>query len=194
MLRPCVKTFPNSVNINEPLAFFAFSKIFNRHFNQSYSPSYNDLVFLCIGTDRSTGDCLGPLVGHKLQRPMSRYKNVHVYGTLENPVHAKNLLEKIDHINDAHDKPFVIAIDACLSRLDRIGFVTVGQGPLEPGTGVNKKLPSVGDLHVMGIVNLKGFMEYVILQNTRLDLVMRMAETISEGIKFSLWKLGQKTK
>ena len=24
------------------------------------------VVFLCIGTDRSTGDSLGPLIGHKL--------------------------------------------------------------------------------------------------------------------------------
>ena len=25
------------------------------------------VIFLCIGTDRSTGDSLGPLVGHKLR-------------------------------------------------------------------------------------------------------------------------------
>ena len=26
------------------------------------------VIFLCIGTDRSTGDSLGPLVGHKLRK------------------------------------------------------------------------------------------------------------------------------
>ena len=26
------------------------------------------LVILCIGTDRATGDCLGPIVGHKLKK------------------------------------------------------------------------------------------------------------------------------
>lgn len=31
-------------------------------------------------------------------------------------------------------------------------------------------------------------MEYIILQNTRLSLVMRMADTISSGIHFNIWK------
>ena len=26
-----------------------------------------DIIFLCIGTDRSTGDSLGPLIGYKLK-------------------------------------------------------------------------------------------------------------------------------
>ena len=29
----------------------------------SYPHHWTDLVFLCIGTDRVTGDCLGPYVG-----------------------------------------------------------------------------------------------------------------------------------
>ena len=29
-----------------------------------------DIIFLCIGTDRSTGDSLGPLIGYKL-KPIS---------------------------------------------------------------------------------------------------------------------------
>ena len=29
------------------------------------------LVLVCIGTDRATGDCLGPLVGHYLEQQLS---------------------------------------------------------------------------------------------------------------------------
>ncbi|NLL31337.1 MAG: DUF1256 domain-containing protein, partial [Clostridiales bacterium] len=29
--------------------------------------SNREIIFLCIGTDRCTGDSLGPLVGHKLK-------------------------------------------------------------------------------------------------------------------------------
>lgn len=43
-------------------------------------------------------------------------------------------------------------------------------------------------MHIVGIVNISGFMEYIILQNTRLSLVMRMADTISSGIHFNIWK------
>src|SRR5689334_11270299 len=55
------------------------------------------LVIVCIGTDRSTGDALGPLVGSKLS---SRLNSEHtsVYGTLESPVHAVNLKDTIQEI------------------------------------------------------------------------------------------------
>ena len=32
------------------------------------------IVFLCIGTDRATGDCLGPIVGYKLMK--TYHKNI----------------------------------------------------------------------------------------------------------------------
>lgn len=34
-----------------------------------------DIVLVCIGSDRATGDCLGPIVGHKLARFCSTHKN-----------------------------------------------------------------------------------------------------------------------
>ncbi|MCC5909539.1 MAG: spore protease YyaC [Clostridiaceae bacterium] len=168
-----------------------FSGLFTEYLQKYYNSSYSNLVFLCIGTDRSTGDALGPLVGYKLEKPLLRHENIHVYGTLDEPVHAKNLKDYIDKIYSIFENPFIIAIDACLGRMERVGYITMGDGPISPGAGVNKILPSVGDLHVMGIVNLGGYMEYMILQNTRLNLVMKMADTISEGIKFSLWKLNK---
>lgn len=181
----------NSIHINSNLASLDFSSLFIKHISKYYTSSYNELVFLCIGTDRSTGDALGPLVGHKLERPLSRYDHIYVYGTLAEPVHAKNLQEYINLINKTCKNPFIIAIDACLGRVDRVGCITIGEGPLTPGAGVNKQLPSVGNLHIMGIVNLGGYMEYMILQNTRLQLVMKMADAIAEGIKFSIWKINK---
>ena len=47
------------------------------------------IVFLCIGTDRSTGDSLGPLIGYKLNQ--MKISKATVFGTLERPVHAMNL-------------------------------------------------------------------------------------------------------
>ena len=55
-------------------------------------------------------------------------------------------------------------------------------GALKPGAGVNKQLPPVGEVHVTGIVNVSGFMEFFVLQNTRLNLVMKMAQTMASGI------------
>src|SRR5690606_15580241 len=109
------------------------------------------------------------------------------YGTLEDPVHAKNLQEKIKKIYSSFNNPFIIAIDACLGKIDRIGYISVGEGPLKPGAGVNKNLPAVGNISITGIVNLGGYMEYLVLQNTRLNLVMKMADTLVQSIKYSIW-------
>ncbi|EMT45726.1 MULTISPECIES: spore protease YyaC [Anoxybacillus] len=142
--------------------------------------THTPIVIMCIGTDRSTGDSLGPLVGTMLgqKEPLPFY----VYGTLKDPIHAVNLEEKLRDIHQQHKHAFIIAVDACLGRVKNIGMVTIEKGPLKPGAAVNKNLPSVGDAHITGIVNVSGFMEFFVLQNTRLHLVMNMAETIATGI------------
>ncbi|MDQ0228148.1 spore protease YyaC [Metabacillus niabensis] len=137
------------------------------------------IIIVCIGTDRSTGDSLGPLIGFKLKEELEHF---HIYGTLEEPVHAVNLEETLTFINEKHHNPFIIAIDACLGRLKSVGYIQVAKGSLKPGAGVNKELPAVGDMHITGIVNVSGFMEFFVLQNTRLHLVMSMADIISKGI------------
>lgn len=138
------------------------------------------VVFVCIGTDRSTGDSLGPLVGTLLEE--KAITSFHVYGTLDDPIHAVNLNEKLAEIKKKHLYPFIIGIDACLGRLKSIGMIQIGNGPVKPGAGVKKELPPVGDIHITGIVNVGGFMEFFVLQNTRLNLVLRMAKTIANSI------------
>lgn len=138
------------------------------------------LVALCIGTDRSTGDCLGPLVGSQLREGMGR--ELVVYGTLENPVHASNLQQTLAEMQDSYPDAFIVAIDACLGRLESVGYISLCRGSLKPGAGVHKNLPMVGEVHITGIVNVGGFMEYLVLQNTRLSVVMKMSRQISRVI------------
>lgn len=164
-------------------------KEFSDYFYQYFSKKIrhrNGVVILCIGTDRATGDSLGPLIGYKLKN--ITYPNVFVYGTLENPVHAKNLKDAMNKINQKHINPLIIAIDACLGKIEHIGYITLGEGSIKPGAGVQKDLPPVGDLFITGIVNFSGFMDMLILQNTRLSIVMKMADIISSGIQYSFIK------
>lgn len=178
-----------SLSIYDPLASMNFSVMLSKYISALYKPPYKELVLLCIGTDRSTGDALGPIVGHKLINSLYKHDGVYIFGTLDDPVHAKNLKQKIDEIYSSLENPFVVAIDASLGKMSSIGLLTVGEGPVKPGAGVNKDLPHVGDIHITGIVNLGGYMEYLILQNTRLSLVMNMADILVQSIRYSLWKL-----
>lgn len=146
-------------------------------------PAYledKQLIILCIGTDRCTGDSLGPFIGEKLNS--TSLNNFFVYGTLENPVHAKNLTDIIEKIHSTFKNPYIIAIDASLGKISDIGVVALKDSPLAPGLALKKDLPKVGDLSITGIVNMAGNFEFLVLQNTRLYTVMLLSKTISKSL------------
>lgn len=153
--------------------------------------SANKIIVLCIGTDRSTGDALGPFIGSYVTENY-RLQNIHVYGTLNNPVHAKNLSDTIAHIYETYKKCFIIAIDASLGKFTSIGKVLCGQGSIKPGAAVHKKLPSVGHIYITGVVNTSGFMEFSVLQSTRLFLVTSMAKQIAKALYIYDCKISSK--
>lgn len=179
-LQPAVDLGKTRIHVEDPLATSKFALDLAGRLHKYGVKKESTRILLCIGTDRSTGDCLGPLVGSKMESSNQDFFTV--YGTLENPVHASNLKEKIEEINILYDSPFIIAVDACLGRIENVGCISLGDGSLQPGAGVNKELPPVGQIHITGIVNVGGFMEYLVLQNTRLNLVMRLADVIAGGL------------
>jgi putative sporulation protein YyaC len=176
------------ISVDSPSALKTFSDALYGLIYKGILEGYKPLVFVCIGTDRATGDSLGPLVGYKISG--LKRENVFVYGNLDEPVHAKNLDKVIKNIYGKYESPLVVAIDACLGKMENIGYITVGKGPIKPGSGVNKDLNPVGDIHVTGIVNFGGFLDFLILQNTRLSLVMKMADLVAMGIRYVLWRIG----
>lgn len=180
-----VSSFPYRVSYTDPIATAGCTEWLT-HALQLLKPA-STLACICIGTDRSTGDSLGPLVGSKLKEYAP--SSLHVYGTLDEPVHAVNLHDTLVEVQKEMKNAHLIAVDACLGQVKSIGSIQVGLGPLKPGAGVNKKLPSVGNVHITGIVNVAGFMEYFVLQNTRLSTVMKMAEIIAISIAQSSRRL-----
>ncbi len=140
----------------------------------------HEYIILCIGTDRSTGDALGPLTGTYLHQ--HGLKHLHVYGTLHEPVHALNLVETLDQIYEKHHNPYIIGVDACLGKKQTVGTILTGIGSLKPGAALKKDLPAVGHMHMIGIVNVGGFMEYAVLQHTRLSLVYDIAASMANII------------
>lgn len=144
----------------------------------SYLPStLSPIVVLCIGTDRSTGDSLGPLTGTILAN--KTLQHINVYGTLHEPIHAMNLQDKLIEINNTFHKPYIIAIDAALGKANSIGNIFTQNGPLQPGSALKKDLPDVGNTSITGVVNVSGVMEYAVLQSTRLSIVHDIAVVIA---------------
>ena len=158
--------------------------------NEMRASGRRQVVFLCIGTDRSTGDSLGPLIGYKLKEKGMR--NARVLGTLEEPVHAMNLEPCMEQLRKKCPDALVVAVDASVGSADHVGYVTLGRGPLKPGLGVSKDLDAVGDLFITGIVGPVRNGDPLMLQSVRLSVVMRLADCISRSICLGMNLLGKR--
>jgi len=144
----------------------------------TYLPTvYSPVIVICIGTDRSTGDSLGPLTG-TLFSQMNPLQ-LELYGTLHQPVHALNLEDYTKQIHKKYTRPFIIAIDASLGKHSSVGHIITNNCSIQPGSALKKQLPAIGDAYVTGVVNIGGVMDYAILQSTRLSLVHDMAAQLA---------------
>jgi len=171
-------------------------KLFCRHFEEKFIfgnlttvfcneiPRDREVIFLCIGIDRSTGDCFGPLTGTLLEQ--LRVPNV--FGTLEKPVHAQNLAGIYAHLPE---KKYVVAVDASLGGIRELGYLKVNKSPLLPGSATGKILPSVGDISVVLIVNVAGLANYLLLQSSSLNLVWKGANVLARAISTALYLINK---
>jgi putative sporulation protein YyaC len=139
------------------------------------------LLCLCIGTDRSIADALGPLVGEILSR--SNLTSILIYGTLAQPIHARNLSTQLSTIQASHPHAITLAVDASLGNRFQVGRIQLGIGPLTPGISVQNRLPPVGDYFVTGVVDIDDPPQVFTLQRTRLHHVLPMAEMIASAIR-----------
>lgn len=138
------------------------------------------IIIVCIRTDRSTGDCLGPLLGYKLKEIENN--RIKVFGTLKHPVHALNLDYYLEEIKNEFRNWIIIAVDASVGTADHVGLVTISQGSLAPGAGVGKDISTVGDISITGIVTSSRSPEN--LMGVRLSIIMDMVEFLYSSMEY----------
>lgn len=138
-------------------------------------------VVVCIGSDLSIGDSLGPIVGTLLERNLNNPR-AYIYGTLRSPVTAKEIKYIGDFLKKTHPHSRIIAIDAAVGDESEIGLIKVSDGPLSPGSGANKRLGKLGDVSILGIIAKKSAFSYTQLNLTRLNTVYMMADSIAKAV------------
>jgi len=165
-----------------------FSYIFYKAKSQK---EYSEITFLCVGTDRITGDCFGPLVGSKLIELLKKcnYSNINVYGSLEQNLSYENINKIIKNINN---KSIIIVIDAALSKKENIGKVFVSNGKTILGKSLERDKIEIGDISIKSVV-AKDYKiakyNFKALQNISLNVVNTLANNVSEGIFEAITKI-----
>lgn len=153
--------------------------------------NYLSVIFVFIGTDGNVGDSLAPLCGSLID--ISSEKAL-FYGDLTQPITAKEVPFVAKYLKKAHPGSVIVVIDAAIGKKWDVGRVKVQNSGLKPGLGVNKNLPMVGDVSIIGVIGEKqDFIKGNYIQ-IRLSSVFKMAKSIAKGIEMFLGaKKGNKT-
>lgn len=145
---------------------------------------FSKLLIICIGTDRMTGDCFGPLVGTNLNKEIKNAR-IEVIGNIKSTIgfqNVENYKEKL-----LQKDICVIAVDAALSSKENIGKICVCDKPIILGSGlINKPKKCIGDISIRAIVaqNRKhAKRNFEELSATPLSLVMELSDVVAEGIR-----------
>ncbi len=145
-------------------------------------------IFLCIGSDHHILDCMGPLTGTMLQ---ALIPGVTVIGTLDAPLHARNMAQSLSGLEQTRIGRSVIAIDASVGNQNEIGLLQLRRGSLSPGKALAKTLPALGDYAMTGVVDVRANRSGVRTKHAGLGLIYNMAEVLSQSIaEFYQFKFG----
>lgn len=147
-----------------------------------------DIIFFCIGTDRVIGDCIGPITGSLLK---NKYGQKRVVGDLDENLTFENIIKKIDEINLKYDNPYIVAIDAALSKSENVGKFFVDSNGINFGGGLDKNNFKIGNIGIKVVVG-KDYndndLNFRTLQNTSLSEIIKLSKKTFDGIDIILNK------
>ena len=137
-------------------------------------------LIVCIGTEKISGDALGPIVGTMIRQKLIG-KGALIFGTLDSSITAK----EVKYLNYFFKATFgerkIITVDAALGKEEEVGLIKISDSPLKPGSGIDKKLDEIGNVTIQGVVAEKTPLASAYLQNVKIDIVYKMAEIISSS-------------
>lgn len=176
----------NYIHYKDPEANSNIKRLLRQYIKKYNPKEHNFLIFVCVGSDRITGDALGPLVGYYLKE-LSNKENIKIVGDLEYPVHGTNIESVMEYVNETFINPFIIAIDSSFGKNeDEEGWIWITDKSLHPGSGLNKKFHGIGNISISGCTASLDegdeTLRFLVLQGARLNLVLVMAELIAKCI------------
>jgi len=152
--------------------------IMNKYFNRILENINKEIIFLCIGSNKIIGDSVGPRVGNLLKMK-NKLKKFKIFGDMENPITANNIME-IKNNNKLNNK-FIIVIDSAMGKKELIGNIYISNTKTKLGKALGKNLVELGDISIKACVceNLNNSLKnYYQLKKVKTDFVEKLAEEI----------------
>lgn len=145
-----------------------------------------ETVVICIGSDKVSGDMLGPLVGSSLREKY--HLPYPVYGAVGESVNGINLEEYLEMISVRHGESRIIAVDAALGKGEDVGRIRLKKGGIKAGGALDRAGEKVGDVGIVGVVAEERDPKdvYAALLGVPFSLVEELAKRIAEMIHAAL--------
>lgn len=145
-----------------------------------------DIIILCVGSDKVIGDSLGPVVGDMLINDLNI--GAVVYGRTGANVNSVNIARYDKFIKRYHKNAFIIAVDACLGQQNDIGKIKMKNDGVAAGLAVGRTDIRVGNLGFVGVVGAISSDNMDALRRVDCDIIVKLAATIATKISSLLKK------
>lgn len=142
-------------------------------------------VIICVGSDKISGDSLGPITGSMLIKKLA-LPQIFVLGSLESTVTAKEVNYLNTFVKQTYKKRLIICVDSAVGAYSDVGAIKISDSSLMPGSGVNKKTEKIGDVSIQGVVAEKGLLSRTALAEVRMSMVYKMSDIISQALAIYL--------
>ena len=78
----------------------------SRFYRLNLKNNFTDIIFICVGSNKITGDSLGPIVGAKLKQKLGT--NIAIIGTTETPVNYENIKRSEEHTSELQSRGHLV--------------------------------------------------------------------------------------
>lgn len=147
-----------------------------------------NIIILCIGTDKIKMDSYGPIIGSELAQKCLPL-NVKVFGYIGETLNACNLLSFTYENAKELENSLVIVIDCMVSFNSSVGTIVTSNSGIFPGKGIGKNLPYIGDISICGVLsNSTNLFDHLNL-NLDNELFEKMCSVTFEALYISLMSL-----
>lgn len=158
--------------------------LFIRQALYSLLPQGTEHIYVIgIGSNRISGDSLGPFVGTLLKN--SYPDHLTILGNLQSPLDATTLVPELTSFTFKKNS-FVIGVDSVFGSEEMVNSIVVNDGHIVPGIGLGNILPPIGDSGITGVVLENDPLLKNSLLCTDLHLVYTMATSIAKGISLTV--------
>lgn len=175
---------------------FFVQNLESKFYRMALKNCFSKVIFVCIGTNRMTGDSFGPKVGDNLKSKFQNIPNIEVYGTANEPVHFLNAQKYLQTINK--ENACIIVIDSAFASYQNIGNTYVNWGGMKLGKAFQKEFYFPANMNIKTVIaertkNEKENFNYIVkCDNKKIeDLSFQVAEEIYFAIsKIKIYQLG----